>query len=339
MRRSRCQKPGATARAGFVLVYVLWVLAILTVITLGFGRRASLDARAARFGLDQTEALYMARGGVHYGLAQVRLRRQIAPMIRSFLVNDPTYGVSRDQIEQIDIPVSILGRVDMKELFADQFDGRLENDQCEVLIEDEERRIGINRAPRELLEGIKGMSFRTVGAIYDRIHGLEGDPASPFTVIEELLFMRGVDEDDWVGDDRTPGLMRYFTIYGDGKINFNTASPEVLALVPDLDRGLLNDLLAYRAGKDGKLGTVDDRSFESLDQLSKELGVSMDRLTPLATYCKASSQYFRIRGVATRRQGRVHAECVAVCFFDEDEESPTHGQLLTLDWREQVSGS
>jgi type II secretory pathway component PulK len=339
MRRHCNQRQDTTARAGFVLVYVLWVLAILTVITLGFGRRASLDARAARFGLDQAEALYMARGGVHYGLAQVRLRREIAPMIRSFYVNDPTYGVNRDQIEQIDIPVSILGRVDMKELFADQFDGRLENDRCEVLIEDEERRIGINHAPRELLEEIEGMSFRTAGAIYDRIHGLDGDPATPFTVVEELLFMRGVDEDDWVGDDSTPGLMQYFTVYGDGKINFNTASPEVLALVPDLDKGLLDDLIAYRAGKDGKIGTADDRSFDSLDAVSKELGISMDRLAPLAMYCKVSSQYFRIRGVATRRQGRVHAECVAVCFFDEDEESPTHGQLLTLDWREQVSGS
>src|SRR5690606_17628980 len=55
---------GRQSERGFVLVIVLWVLAILTVISVGFGRRSVLDRRAAAFTLDKTQAMMLARGAV-----------------------------------------------------------------------------------------------------------------------------------------------------------------------------------------------------------------------------------------------------------------------------------
>ena len=57
---------------GFVLVTVLWVLAILSLITIGFGRRAMLDRKAATYTLDHDRAMYRARGAVERGIAELR---------------------------------------------------------------------------------------------------------------------------------------------------------------------------------------------------------------------------------------------------------------------------
>ncbi|MDP7638547.1 MAG: hypothetical protein QGG73_02365, partial [Candidatus Hydrogenedentes bacterium] len=54
----------ARGRRGFVLVSVLWILAILTVVSLGFANRASLERKVAWYALDQAQAQNMARGAV-----------------------------------------------------------------------------------------------------------------------------------------------------------------------------------------------------------------------------------------------------------------------------------
>ena len=52
-------------RGGFVLVSVLWILAILTVISLGFARRAMLERRMAWYALDREQAQQMARAAAN----------------------------------------------------------------------------------------------------------------------------------------------------------------------------------------------------------------------------------------------------------------------------------
>ena len=64
-------------RSGFVLVSVLWVLAILTVITLSFGQRVLIERRLAAYALDHTKALYMARGAVTRGIVELQHREAI----------------------------------------------------------------------------------------------------------------------------------------------------------------------------------------------------------------------------------------------------------------------
>src|SRR5690554_2490887 len=76
-------------RKGFVLVSVLWVLAIMTVMVLGFGRRAYLDARAAGLAIDQAEAQYMARGAVERGLIELEVRRYVRNILSGWLAENP----------------------------------------------------------------------------------------------------------------------------------------------------------------------------------------------------------------------------------------------------------
>ena len=59
---------------GFALITVLWVTAMLTVLVLGFGRRAALERRAAWYALDHEQAMMMARGAVDRGIVELQNR-------------------------------------------------------------------------------------------------------------------------------------------------------------------------------------------------------------------------------------------------------------------------
>jgi len=72
------------------------------------------------------------------------------------------------------------------------------------------------------------------------------------SALEELLLCPGIDESLYYGKNGKghPGLGRLLTVLGDGKINFNTAHPEALALLdPSLTPGVVREIVERRAKK------------------------------------------------------------------------------------------
>ncbi len=315
--------------SGFVLVCVLWVLAILTVLVLGFGRRAYLDARAAGLSLDQAESMAMARGAVKRGMAEIEMRQFVRGILEVWLQNNPAA-----QLDDVDwfSQLNYMGVYDGREDYAAQFEGIFEDEQCLYIIEDEERRFNINTMPLEILEELDGINFRTISAIEERITEEAQSERPPFMVLEELLTLRGITERAWLGDGTTPGLRDILTVHGDGRININTASPEVLGALPDIDSRVIAGIIEFRAGRDGQLNTEDDRQFRSMQHAEEVLDASPAEMARLNQYCKTESEFFTITGLATRRQGRVQAQSKAICHLLEDE-------LVVIEWRETVSGS
>ena len=90
-----------------------------------------------------------------------------------------------------------------------------------------------------------------------------------FETWDELLLVKGMNE----GILRQ--MRRFFTIYGDGKININTVSWQVMAAI-----GLTDDLVAkiigVRRGPDGTDSTGDDYIFTKTYDVSNELGQIVD---------------------------------------------------------------
>lgn len=60
------------------------------------------------------------------------------------------------------------------------------------------------------------------------------------------------------------------TVYGSGKININTA-PEPVLLALGMNASLVNTLVQYRQGNDGKTGTADDNTFATPDEIVSKL--------------------------------------------------------------------
>ncbi len=309
-------------RHGFVLVAVIWLLAILTVLTIGFGRRALLEQRAAALTIDRSQCQYLARGAVEYGVAYLRNQA----LLQS--IYDQYAGESHVAIYETQKNL-------LKEKgFFDLGDAALlKDDEVTFKLDDAEGRISLNSAPEEIFDNIDALSFTTVSDILRRRGGpLGNDEPTPFLTIDEARFLEGVSDTDWYGTADRPGLRELFTIYGDGRVNVNTAPRAVLEALPDLDPAVAAAIIAYRAGADGELKTPDDRRFRSVEEIATATGIQMNDLQPIAKFCKFESQFFTITGFATLRQGKVRAVSKATVHVVE-------GTATVLDWSEGDFGS
>ena len=122
---------------------------------------------------------------------------------------------------------------------------------------------------------------------------------SAFEVLEELLLVKGFS------DNVFEKIKDYVTIYGEGRVNINTAS-EVVLFALGLDEDLANKIILYRTGKDGIRGTLDDNVFvansEIVPRLSQAYPFSVSQIEQLngvaVLSLSVSSDNFLIRATA-----------------------------------------
>lgn len=306
---------------GFVLVTVLWILAILTVISLGFGRRSMMERRVAAYTLDHAQAMQMARGALERGIAELANK--------SFYdARAPGGGYYTGLDQRWARPLDLLRD---EPLYRTSEDPEFDNDRCFYIIRDNGSRISINFAPEELLHDVDGLSFLVVREIMSRREARgRSRVVQRFFSIDELRDLRGMDDEDWMGEDGNPGLRDLFTVWGDRKINLNTASEAVLLAIPDIRNSVVSKIIGYRVGPDAELGTQDDKAFKNIDDLSKKLKITGSELTLLSRYCKTTSNSFTIDAYATRRGGLIVAHCQAIV---------TAGGRSVLQWSENTLGT
>jgi type II secretory pathway component PulK len=308
---------------GFVLVCVLWVLAILTVVTVGFGQRAMLDRRAAAYSLDAAQARLNARAAAERGIIELR-NKAFTDAMKPKELGMTHLGQPWAR------PTSLLKDNKYLEALGDDF----KDDDVWFVIEDEESRVNVNLAPDKLLESLEALKRPVMRQISARrkeaIHKDEG--LSPFQAIEEIRYLRNVDDDDWFGTKRQTGLKYLLTVNGDGKINLNTAPEEVLESIPGLGARAVGVVMNHRRGPDGELGTGDDRGFLNLEDLSNQTGISGDAYEAVQANCKFTSDCFRITGLATRRGGTVRSKCSAVAWISGSNAN-------VIEWQEESFGS
>ncbi len=116
-----------------------------------------------------------------------------------------------------------------------------------------------------------------------------------FEVIEELLLVKGISPKifDKVKD--------YLTVYGEGKVNINTAPKPVLCAL-DLSEDLVEKIINFRKGKDGVLGTDDDGHFDTpsniipfLEQRFSLTSKEVISLNNLLDEFVTTSDYFKVK--------------------------------------------
>jgi len=77
---------------------------------------------------------------------------------------------------------------------------------------------------------------------------------APLDCIEELLMVKGITENLYYGTDETPGIVEYFTLYGKGAININTAPDLILkALSDDITDEMVSDMDEFRRNEENNL--------------------------------------------------------------------------------------
>ncbi len=105
----------------------------------------------------------------------------------------------------------------------------------------------------------------------------------------DLLFLPPSVRNNYLSEDLEP-LEHYLTVYGDGRININTAKyPVLLSLSRDMDENIVDDIIEYR----------EEQSFQSLEELKNLETISdilYDEITSLLT---VNSDIFRITSTGT----------------------------------------
>jgi type II secretory pathway component PulK len=255
-------------KKGAILITTTWILAILTLFAVGIGFRVGLEIKLTGYRLDRLKALYIAKAGIKAAVME-KWREYIEGTSLSADAYSESWASNKELFKDISVGDGS---------FTMSYNtGEVDRSDKEIVLfglEDEASRININSdnatGTIQNFLFMTGMELEDANAIARAIKDrrkqevvseetTEITPGKDFAAIEEVLLVNGV-----TGELFEDVFRDNFTLYGDGRVNINTASTDVLTAVfgtgyPDL-AGKIAD---YRRGVDGRIGTDDDRWFVS----------------------------------------------------------------------------
>ena len=98
---------------------------------------------------------------------------------------------------------------------------------------------------------------------------------------------------------KRPDWANFFTIWGDGKIDVNMADAPTIALVTGVSESTADKFVKYRWGFDGKPYTLDDRVYNSMDEVRAGLGMSAQQFQLVQDLLSLTSAVDRIESTGT----------------------------------------
>ena len=93
---------------------------------------------------------------------------------------------------------------------------------------------------------------------------------------------------------KRPDWANFFTIWGDGKIDVNMADAPTIALITGVSAATADKFVKYRWGFDGKPYTLDDRVYNSMDEVRAGLGMSAEQFQLVQDFLSLTSAVDRI---------------------------------------------
>ena len=250
---------------GIALIIVMIIVAALTVIVTGFAYSMRVEAKLARNTRFNPDMDWLGRSGVE--LARYLLSKRAPGEEQMDALHQKWAGgpgrVGMDAMAEPEpweqLPMSNV---------------RLGNGSFSIKITDMERKLNINSAPEPLLRYILemhgGVDATDVDVFIDSLRdwmdpdenpGLNGAESDfylseyppyyskngPLDHITELKLVQGFKDQPSIYNV----FAKNFTAISGGLINVNTASAQVLELLPGMDPFIADEIVMYRAGPDG----------------------------------------------------------------------------------------
>lgn len=262
----------STNDAGMALLLVVALIAVLSVAVLGFNDRTQSSMERAYYFQDKVRLQAMAESGIDIGCSMLhsdRLVNHHDSLIEDWAgLNDVQLDRLFDQgslqVEISDLsgrfPINNLALADdgdsknstISEQFRQMLVRLLMNDQFGL--EDEIEAMVIADSLTDWLDsddevlpyGAENSYYLAQQTPYIARNG-------PVEFIDELLQVRGMTTEILYGNDEKRGLSEYISIYGNGRININTALPLVFkALAPDISEEDVKIAADFRKNKDSR---------------------------------------------------------------------------------------
>jgi general secretion pathway protein K len=192
------------------------------------------------------------------------------------------------------------------------------------------------------VEGAETEYYQTLNPPYAAKNG-------PIDDISELLLIKGITPEIYYGASATDyqpnyfsqqrnrfgqaaappaitvGLTNLFTPLSDGKVNINTASAEVLQLIPGVDPLIAEAIVGGRAGEDDGTGLMGP--YRAVNQVSRMPNIPQVIVGQLGQFCDVRSRTFQVEVDA--EVGGYKRTFYAVL----GRNSPRDVQILTFYWK------
>jgi len=342
----RLASPRMGNNSGSILLITLWSICLLSVmaVSLGYGVRQKVNL-AKR--LDDTDRLRL--------ISEAGIKVTIAELIKEDAFDERSgfsykHFLSSNAVLFKDIKIGS-GTCNICYNFLDDETGLI---VTRYGLMDEESKININTARQKVLEGlfsrvagVDEMDSQSIAAsicdwrdedsqlsiplgsaedsYYRNSQMAYEAKDSDFEVLEELLLVKGITTEIY---QKVKG---YITIFGNGKVNINTASRPIL-LTLGINRNIVEGIISYRAGEDGITGTEDDKMFSGSGSvvpiISRFYNLAPSELVEITAIAEQSlctdSENFMIRNIAQLNNRKYSKE--VVCIADKE------GEILR--WRE-----
>lgn len=303
-------------KEGAALLVSLWVLIILSLIVGSFAFEVQLEGMLVSHKRKKFHAERLARSGIEYARAILDQRDKAKELEIEDMPEDKDGFMQAALYAQRGLSTSSTIQ--------------LGDGSFEVTLESAEAGRNVNLLTRE--QWIDIFEFANVpstewDAMIDCLadwidesdeHGLNGaesdDPFyqergypvknGPLDSVEELLLIKNWGPDILYGkeadeeSDAIYGIAEILTVWGDGKVNLNTASADLLLSYAEYEDWELESVMEARKGLDGEDGTLDD-GIKSLNEVGAD-----------ANKFKLQSDYVKVTSVGEIFGNRYQIECI-----------------------------
>jgi len=213
-------------RKAQVLIIFLWILTTLAILTVSLADRIALVLKYTQTRRDMLKASFLAYAGMNRGIAELK---------QDMKQNNPNYDGLTETWADNEDKFAKIQLTDNPEEYA-----TIKNETGKFGMIDEDRKININKAPKNLLLAL--LEYYNIASAQEIVDNIliwrESLPynsedyeslgylpkAKPFANIAELMLVKGIEEEDF------KKIAKVITVYGDEKININTAAPEVIEI-------------------------------------------------------------------------------------------------------------
>lgn len=336
---------GRAGREGAALVVAVWVILILTLLITSMAFDMQVETNVAGYQRKRVKAQYLARAGMEWAIAA--LSRKVTEN-----ADDEELKLEPGQDEQLVVASMNLSRgVGVPGVKKELGEGTFTVD---ILPEESRRNVNVLSEEdwKEIFDQA-GVENTRWPELYDclqdwidegdehRLNGAETDDAfynekgydvknAPLDTVDELLMIKGWDESLLYGgpspeneETKYSGIAGWLTTWGDGKVNVNTASREVLLTLPNIEESVIDDIIEYRTGEDGVPLTKDD-GFRDLDEVIRKTGLNPELGSLITT---TERKYLRV--VSIGEVGGVKNGIWAVL-------QASDGSVVPVFWREEA---
>jgi len=290
---------------GMALIMTILVISLIVALTLQFNASMRSNLQAAMNLRDGIKLGCIARSGINGALAILHedassgnedtLREDWAHTKLFSESSSSLFNEGRFMVEITDLS----GKIQLSQLIDK--DGNYNSAQKSLLLRfmsfpefglDPEEVENIVDAIKDWIDNDNDTTrFGAEDAYYKALEKPYPCKNAPIEFLEELLFVRGITKELLYGSGEKPGISRYLSPYGNGKININTADIFILrSLSNDIDQERAEDMVEYRENEDNDLS--DFKWYKNVPGMA-DVSIPDSLITTSSTYFEITSEGFK----------------------------------------------